>query len=148
MALSRLHRLLKKSRPLSRSAQQRKMTLETLEDRMVLSFLPPVTFPVGVLPRAVTVADFNADFRGRKFTHTETDARSFLYTRERRYNSVQPRKKQRSRSVPSPWEASSWRVGVTMGVGEFLPQGPGQIAFILVDRYRTEQGVNAVNSGK
>lgn len=61
MALSRLHRLLKKSRPLSRSAQQRKLTLEALEDRMVLSFAPPVTFPVGVLPRAVTVADFNND---------------------------------------------------------------------------------------
>jgi hypothetical protein len=61
MALSRLHRLLKKSRPLSRSAQQRKLTLETLEERTVLSFLPPVTFPVGVNPRAVTVADFNND---------------------------------------------------------------------------------------
>ena len=61
MALSRLHRLLKKSRPLSRSAQRRKLTLEALEDRTVLSFLPPVTFPVGVLPRAVTVADFNND---------------------------------------------------------------------------------------
>ena len=61
MALSRLHRLLKKSRPLSRSAQQRKLTLEALEDRTVLSFPPPVTFPVGVLPRAVTVADFNND---------------------------------------------------------------------------------------
>jgi hypothetical protein len=34
---------------------------ETLEDRTVLSFLPPVTFPVGVAPRAVTVADFNHD---------------------------------------------------------------------------------------
>ena len=61
MALSRLHRLLKKSRPLSRSAQQRTLTLEALEDRTVLSFLPPVTFPVGVHPRAVTVADFNND---------------------------------------------------------------------------------------
>ena len=61
MALSRLHRSLKKSRPLSRSAQQRKLTLEALEDRTVLSFAPPVTFPVGVLPRAVTVADFNND---------------------------------------------------------------------------------------
>src|SRR5262245_10554907 len=61
MALSRLHRLLKKSRPLSRSAQQRKLTLETLDERTVLSFLPPVTFPVGVKPRAVTVADFNND---------------------------------------------------------------------------------------
>jgi hypothetical protein len=37
------------------------LTLEALEDRTVLSFLPPVTFPVGVLPRAVTVADFNND---------------------------------------------------------------------------------------
>ena len=61
MALSRLHRLLKKSRPLSRSAQRRTLTLEALEDRTVLSFLPPVTFPVGVHPRAVTVADFNND---------------------------------------------------------------------------------------
>ena len=61
MALSRLHRLLKKSRPLSRSAQRHTLTLEALEDRTVLSFLPPVTFPVGVHPRAVTVADFNND---------------------------------------------------------------------------------------
>src|SRR5439155_20682718 len=37
------------------------LTLETLEERTVLSFLPPVTFPVGVNPRAVTVADFNTD---------------------------------------------------------------------------------------
>src|SRR4029079_16552927 len=63
MALSTLPRLLKKSRPLSRSAQQRKLTLEALEDRVVLSFAPPVTFPVGVLPRSVTVADFNHDGR-------------------------------------------------------------------------------------
>src|SRR4051794_10214603 len=48
MALSRLHHLLKKSRPLSRSAQQRKLTLEALENRTVLSFVPPVTVPVGV----------------------------------------------------------------------------------------------------
>ena len=61
MALSRLHRLLKKSRPLSRSAQQRALTLEALENRTVLSFVPPVTLPVGVQPRAVTVADFNND---------------------------------------------------------------------------------------
>src|SRR5262245_22209293 len=61
MALSRLYRLLKKSRPLSRSAQQRKLTLEALEDRTVLSFAPPVTFPVGVQPSEVTVADFNND---------------------------------------------------------------------------------------
>ena len=61
MTLSKLHRLLKKSRPLSRSAQQRKVTLEALEDRKVLSFAPPVIFPVGVDPRAVTVGDFNND---------------------------------------------------------------------------------------
>jgi hypothetical protein len=61
MELPILHRLLKKPRPLSRSAQQRKLTLEALEDRTVLSFAPPVTFPVGVDPRAVTVADFNND---------------------------------------------------------------------------------------
>ena len=61
MALSRSERLLKKARPLSRSAQRRTLTLETLEERTVLSFLPPVTFPVGVNPRAVTVADFNND---------------------------------------------------------------------------------------
>ena len=61
MALSRLHTLRKKSRPLSRSARRRALTLEALEERTVLSFLPPVTFPVGVNPRAVTVADFNND---------------------------------------------------------------------------------------
>jgi hypothetical protein len=61
MSLPRFHRLLKTSRPLSRSAQQRKLALEALEDRTVLSFAPAVTFPVGVLPRAVTVADFNND---------------------------------------------------------------------------------------
>src|SRR5262249_32670291 len=61
MALSRSRRLLKKSRPLSRSAQRHTLTLEALEDRTVLSFAPVVTFPVGVDPRAVTVADFNND---------------------------------------------------------------------------------------
>jgi hypothetical protein len=35
--------------------------LETLEDRTVPTFVSPVTFPVGVDPRAVTVADFNND---------------------------------------------------------------------------------------
>ncbi len=61
MALSWLQRLLKKSRPLSRSARRHTLTLEALEDRAVPAFLPPVTFPVGIDPRAVTVADFNHD---------------------------------------------------------------------------------------
>jgi hypothetical protein len=61
MALSWLQRLFKKSRPLSRSARRHTLTLEALEDRTVPTFLPAVTFPVGVLPRAVTVADFNND---------------------------------------------------------------------------------------
>src|SRR5262249_29537098 len=61
MALSWLQRLLKKSRPLSRSARRRTLTLEALEDRTVPTFLPPATFPVGVAPRAATVADFNHD---------------------------------------------------------------------------------------
>src|SRR5262245_38226633 len=61
MALSWLQRLLTKSRPLSRSARRHPLVIEALEDRTVPSFLPPVTFPVGVDPRAVTVADFNRD---------------------------------------------------------------------------------------
>src|SRR5262245_54415049 len=61
MALSWLQRLRKKSRPLSRSARRPTLALEALEDRTVPSFLPPVTLPVGVDPRAVTVADFNHD---------------------------------------------------------------------------------------
>ena len=62
MALSWLHRLLKKkSPPLSRSGRRHTWTLEALEDRTVPTFLPAVTFPVGVNPRAVTVADFNND---------------------------------------------------------------------------------------
>jgi hypothetical protein len=61
VALSKLHRLLKKSRPLSRSAPQRRLALEALEDRKVLSFAPPVILPVGIDPRAVTVGDFNND---------------------------------------------------------------------------------------
>src|SRR5262245_9315493 len=61
MALSWLRRLLKRSRPLSRSARRHTLAIEALEDRTVPSFLPPVTFPVGVDPRAVTVADFNHD---------------------------------------------------------------------------------------
>jgi hypothetical protein len=56
-----LNRLLKKFRPLPRSAQRRTFALEALEDRTVPAFLPPVTLPVGVDPRAVTVADFNND---------------------------------------------------------------------------------------
>src|SRR5262245_31230586 len=61
MAQSWLQRLLKKPRTLSRSARRHTLTLEALEDRTVPSFLPPATFPVGVGPRAVTVADFNHD---------------------------------------------------------------------------------------
>src|SRR5262245_25934687 len=61
MAQSWLQRLLKKSRPLSRSAWRHTLAIETLEDRTVPSFLPAITFPVGVDPRAVTVADFNHD---------------------------------------------------------------------------------------
>src|SRR5262245_196520 len=61
MALSWLPRLRKKARPLSRPARGHTLTLEVLEDRTVPSFLPPVTLPVGVDPRAVTVADFNHD---------------------------------------------------------------------------------------
>jgi hypothetical protein len=37
------------------------LSLEALEGRTVLSFLPAATFPVGVQPRSVTVADFNND---------------------------------------------------------------------------------------
>src|SRR6516162_5014989 len=61
MAMSWLKRLLKKSRPLSRPARRQTLTLETLEDRTVPTFLPPVTLPAGVDPRTVTVADFNRD---------------------------------------------------------------------------------------
>jgi hypothetical protein len=61
MRLSSLLHLLKKSKPLSRKAPRQRLTLEALEDRTVLSFLPPVTFTVGIQPRAVTVADFNND---------------------------------------------------------------------------------------
>jgi len=61
VVLSWLHRLLNKPRPLSRSAQQRTLTLVALEDRTVPSFASAVTFPVGVNPRSVTVADFNND---------------------------------------------------------------------------------------
>jgi hypothetical protein len=61
MSRSWLQRFLKKSRPLSRSARRHTLAFEALEDRTVPSFLPPVTFPVGVAPRAVTVADFNND---------------------------------------------------------------------------------------
>src|SRR5262249_52402240 len=61
MALFWLRRLLKKPRPRSRSGRRHTLTLEALEYRTVPSFLPPVSFPVGILPRAVTVADFNND---------------------------------------------------------------------------------------
>jgi hypothetical protein len=61
VVLSWFQRLLKKSRPGFRSAPRRRLTLGALEDRTVPSFSPAVTFPVGVLPRTVTVADFNND---------------------------------------------------------------------------------------
>jgi hypothetical protein len=61
MVLSWSQRFMKKSRPLSRPAKRHKLTLEALEDRLVPAFLSPVTFPVGVQPRAVTVGDFNND---------------------------------------------------------------------------------------
>jgi hypothetical protein len=61
VVLSWFQRLLKMSRSVSRSAQQRKLTLGALEDRTVPTFLPPVTLPAGVDPRTVTVADFNRD---------------------------------------------------------------------------------------
>src|SRR5262249_37415120 len=44
-----------------RRPRRRTPTLETLEDRTVPSFLPAVTFPVGVRPEAITVADVNGD---------------------------------------------------------------------------------------
>ena len=44
-----------------RSLEGRSLGLESLEVRTLLSFPPAVTFPVGVDPRAVTVADFNND---------------------------------------------------------------------------------------
>jgi hypothetical protein len=61
MALSLLQRLLKSFWPLSRPARRHSLILEALEDRTALSFLPVTTFPVGIDPRAVTVADFNHD---------------------------------------------------------------------------------------
>jgi hypothetical protein len=61
MALFRLHRVQKTSRPPSRSAQQRKLALEGLEARTLLSLAPPVDFSAGIHPRSVTVADFNND---------------------------------------------------------------------------------------
>jgi hypothetical protein len=54
-------RLLKGSRPQSRSARRHRLTVDALEDRAVPTFLPPVTLPAGVDPRTVTVADFNRD---------------------------------------------------------------------------------------
>jgi hypothetical protein len=61
MALSWLHRFLKKSQPQSRSAERPGLGIEALEDRTVPSFLPAVTLPAGIDPRTVTVADFNRD---------------------------------------------------------------------------------------
>src|SRR5262245_2300970 len=61
MALSWLRRMLKKSRPLSRSARRPTLALEALEDRMVPTFLPPVPLPAGIHPQTVVVADLNRD---------------------------------------------------------------------------------------
>ncbi len=44
-----------------RTALGRTLALESLEDRTVPGFLPAVRLPVGVHPRAVTVADLNND---------------------------------------------------------------------------------------
>jgi FG-GAP-like repeat len=63
MATSRLNWLLKKSRPVSRTAQRHTLSLVALEDRTVPTFLPAVPFPVGVRPGAVAVADFNNDLK-------------------------------------------------------------------------------------
>lgn len=57
MARSWLFRPLKQSN----SAQRRTLMLEAMEDRTVPTFLTPATFPVGVNPHAVTVADINHD---------------------------------------------------------------------------------------
>ncbi len=48
-------------RPCRRRRQSAHLSLERLETRTVPSFIPAVTFPVGVHPRAVTVADLNND---------------------------------------------------------------------------------------
>src|SRR5260370_31211038 len=43
-----------------------RLTLETLEDRCLPSFLAPVSYPVGLVPydpRAIVTADFNGDGR-------------------------------------------------------------------------------------
>src|SRR5262245_31282754 len=37
--------------------------LEGLEDRTVLTFLPPVSYPAGTSPHGVAVGDFNSDGR-------------------------------------------------------------------------------------
>src|SRR4051794_37295938 len=45
----------------SKSPRRRTLTLESMEDRTVPTFLPPATIPVGVNPHAITVADINHD---------------------------------------------------------------------------------------
>jgi hypothetical protein len=48
-------------RTLARSHSQEQLTLETLEERALLSFAPPINTPVGTHPVAVAVSDFNGD---------------------------------------------------------------------------------------
>jgi hypothetical protein len=63
MVLSWLQRWLQMAQPLSRSARRHMLAVDALEDRAVPTFLPAVTFPAGIHPRTVTVADFNNDGR-------------------------------------------------------------------------------------
>lgn len=44
-----------------RRRQSAHLSLERLETRTVPSFIPAVTFPVGLRPEAITVADLNTD---------------------------------------------------------------------------------------
>src|SRR5262245_39413111 len=65
MSKARFNNLFKPRRDRRRASRRkilvRSLGPESLEVRTLLSFAPPVTFPVGINPRAVTVADFNND---------------------------------------------------------------------------------------
>src|SRR6266404_2030706 len=50
-------------RPSRRRSPASRLCLEALEDRCLLSFSPAVSYPAGLGPQAVTVADFNGDGR-------------------------------------------------------------------------------------